>query len=397
MGLDTRDSIMWPHMNILIPRILISGGKFLIAIFVFFITIEVCSRLDDAIKYGAPLRGVYSANLLQSKDSEGNNYNLPNARFEKWQHNSLGFRGPEPMQNKPPGTVRVVCMGASESYGLFESPGKEWPAQLQEQLSAPAFEVVNASVVGFNLPLYGPYLKKHVFPLKPDMIILVISPIMYVASIERAAMENSFPSDTAEKSKSQDVSLTRLMLKNIRILPKIKQVIKQSIMEYFPGLLKRYQLRRLQKEVEEIERLRLNGRKPLDSIPDIYLDNFRTELNDLVELIHSQGIEVILTSFPALISHENIGQYTEIFLDNRRFFIWLSLEGMADAVKKLNPVMEHVAREKKAMFFDIASRLPKTTDYFGDNVHFTDRGAKRIAEGVAGQLRGRRYATMGVQ
>lgn len=367
--------------------------KSFVVIIVFFLTIEICARLDDAFKYGAPLLGEYSYAHLQSEDTDGLKYNVPNAKYEKWENNSLGFRGPEVMQNKPSGTVRVVCMGSSESYGLFESPDKEWPAQLSKQLSTQKYEIVNASLVGFDLTLYDAYLKKHVYALKPDIIVLVISPMMYVSMLEKAAAEKSSSSKTEGKGQSQNLSLTRMLLANIRILPKIKQVIKQSVMNNFPGILKRYQIWNMQKQIEEIERLRLKGRKPMDSVPDIYLDSFRDDLNRLVKSIRSQGVEVILTSYPTLISHDNITKYLEIFLDGRRFNIYLSLTGMADSVIKFNNVIEHVAVEQETMFFDASSFIPKSTDYFGDLFHYTDKGAKRFAEGVAVQLISKQSAT----
>ena len=366
--------------------------KLFAAIFILFLTLETCARLDDAIKYGAPLVGEYSYDRLQSYDREGLRYNVPNARFEKWENNGLGFRGPEVMQNRSSGSVRVVCMGSSESYGLFESPGREWPAQLQEQLSTQKYEIVNASLVGFNLTSYDAYLKKHVFDLKPDIIVLVISPMMYVSMLENAAAEKNSQSEAEGKSQYKKVSLTGKLLANIRILPKIKQVIKQSAMNNFPGMLKRYQIWNLQKQIEEIEHLRLKGRNPMDSVPDIYLYSFRDDLNRLVDSIRSQGIEVMLTNYPTLISHDNITEYPEIFLDGRRFNIYLSLTGIVDSVIKFNNVIEHVAVEKKIMFFDASSFLPKSTDYFGDLFHYTDKGAQRFAEGVAAQLRSKQFA-----
>jgi len=317
---------------------------------------------------------------------DGLKYNVPNARFEKWGNNNLGFRGPEVTQNKPLDTVRVVCMGSSESYGLFESPGKEWPAQLREKLSNQKYEIINSSLVGFDVTSYDAYLKKHVYSLKPDIILLVISPLMYVSMLENAAAKTISPSKPDGRRVSNNLSMKRKLFANMRILPKIKQVIKQSVMNNFPEMLKRYQIWNIHKQIEEIEHLRLKGRKPMDSVPDIYVDNFRDELNRLVESIRSRGIDVMLTTYPTLMSYDNITKYLEIFLDGRRFNIYLSLTGMVDSVNKLNAVIEHVAVDKKTVFFDAESFLPKSTDYFGDLFHYTDKGAKRFAEGVAAQL-----------
>jgi len=214
---------------------------------------------------------------------------------------------------------------------------------------------------------------------------------MYVSVIEYTAAEKSAPSKNEGKSKSPDVSVTKKLLANTRTLPKFKQIIKELAMDNIPGMLKRYRIWSMQKQIAEIERLRLKGRKPMDSVPDIYLDSFRDELIRLVELIRSQGIEVMLTSYPTLMSHDNITKYPEIYLDGRRFHIYLSLKGMVSSNEKMNAVIEQIAIAQKTLYFDASSVIPKTTDYFGDLFHLTDKGAQRFAEGVSSKILSKQY------
>lgn len=369
------------------PRsIVIYVFKPLLFLVIFSFTLEVCARTDDAIKYGAPFWTAYNNEGLRNDDKAGFPYNIPNARFEKWQNNSLGFRGPELLQKKPAGNIRVVCLGSSESYGLYESPGKEWPSQLREILSS-RYEVINASVVGLNLRSFEPYLKKHVFSLKPDVVILVINPLFYVTSLERAAQSNKEPSQSLQKNnKPEPVSLKGRVLSNSRSIPKMKQVVKQSIGTHYPGALTRYQLRDTQKQVEEIERIRLKGRMPLDEIPEVYLENFRKDLIHTIELIRSQGIEIMLSTYPSLIGPETITKYPEIFMDNRKFCIEFSVNAILDTMIKFNTVVTQIVADKGTLFVNAASSIPKTKEFFADNVHFADKGARAFADSVAYQL-----------
>jgi len=365
---------------------LIRAVKLVGIIVVFSITVEVCARIDDAIKFGAPFWSAYSNECLRSTDEAGFPVNLPNARFEKWQHNSLGFRGPEIDTSSPSGRVRVVCVGSSESYGLYESPGKEWPSQLQDILP-PRYEVINASVVGLNLRSFPPYLKKHVFPLRPDVIVLVVNPLFYVTSMQRCAQSTGQPA-TLPPKKTAPVPVPwkcRLMA-NCRSFPKLKQALKQSVAAHFPSILKKYQLHDTQKQVEAIERMRLKGKKPLDLIPETYINGFRQNLAETVDLITSQGIKVLLTTYPSLVADDNMGKYPEIFLDNRRFCIELSIIGILYTINRSNKVVRDMATEKNTMFMDAASLVPKNENYFADNVHYTDKGSRIIAENIANQL-----------
>lgn len=353
---------------------------------IFSITVEICARIDDLIKYDAPFWGEYTNDRLRSTVNAGFPYNLPKARFEKWQHNSLGFRGPEIAQLKPTGLVRVVCVGSSESYGLYESRGKEWPSQLQDILSS-HYEVINASVVGLSLKSFEPYLERHVFPLQPDVVMLVVNPLFYVTGLVRAAESKKKASQTLQKKSTPvSVSLKSKLLENSRSIPKVKQVLKQAIATHFPDLLKKYQFRDTQRQVEEVERVRLNGRKPFDVIPEGYLNNYRMDLVKTVKLIKSKGIQVVLFTYPTLIEEHNQGLYPEIFLDNRKYCIELSLSGILYTINRSNRVVVSIAKEQNTLLVDAASVLPKSIEYFADNVHYTDNGARLFAESAAAQL-----------
>jgi hypothetical protein len=61
-----------------------------------------------------------SFSVLFEEDSNGVHYNIPNARYEKWEINSLGFRGKEIDLEKKEGQIRIVCLGVSETFGFVK-------------------------------------------------------------------------------------------------------------------------------------------------------------------------------------------------------------------------------------------------------------------------------------
>lgn len=363
------------------------GVKVVLAVLVFLLTIEICARTDDALRYGAPFRGKYSADLLREYVG-GIPSNVSSAEFEKWQHNRNGFRGPEVPADRPPGSVRIVCLGASESYGLYESAGKEWPAQLREILPEPKYQVINASVVGLSLRSFDEYSKARVLPLKPDVVVLFVNPFLYAKNIERMASIETRPQSEPPKKPANSPTLAKQLTANARSLPKIKQALKQAVASSLPELLTRYQVWNMSRQVTEAERQWLKGRKPKDSVSVAYLDHFHDDLFDFVSFLRSHGVQVLLCSYPALMTRKNLDEYPEIFLDSRRFFVEFTMAGMIDIHERFNAVIRTVAAEKSAMFVDVCAHVPKTTEYFGDNVHYTDLGARLVAEVVAGQLLG---------
>ncbi|MEW6411006.1 MAG: hypothetical protein AB1483_00875 [Candidatus Zixiibacteriota bacterium] len=347
---------------------------------VFLIVLELCARIDDRLKYGAPFFGEYTDERLRSFDDEGVRYNIPNISFEKWHHNDLGFRGPDIDLKKPDTTTRIVCMGTSETYGLYESPGNEWPAQLSGQLNRTGhFDVINAATVGLKRIHYLKYLKKYVYRLDPDIVVLVIFPSFEKAAppAETITTETSVIQATPEESNN----LTLESLKpSFRILPKAWQVVKRFVPNW---MLERYQYWNRLKQIRDLERRYLKGQAPLDRIPTEDYAGFKTDIEQVVRDLKSRGTHVVLTTYPFLMNPHNLDKYPLIFMEARRFAIELSYEGMMDACSQGNRLIRQIAREENTGLVDLYLGIPQDTVHLADNVHLTDEGARLAAELVA--------------
>lgn len=352
-----------------------------VSVFLFILAMEVSARIDDKIKYHAPFFGLYSSQRLRNTDSDGINCNVPNVRYEKWKINQLGFRGPDITLIKPKDVIRIICMGTSESFGLYESPGKEWPNQLMDILNEfQRFQVINTSVVGLPLKKYVRYIEKYVLKLEPDLIILYVNPFGYAVGANKFAERQAAPRiDANITSKGWKISL-KDVTSNLRMLPKIKQAAKRIVPMQ---ALKSYRLLNMKKQLRALEHRRLNGRNPLDVVSQESLYTLRTDLEELIRFLRHWKIEVILSSYPVLISPENIDEHHEIFLDHRRFYIELSLLGIIDASLKFNELVQSFATTHGIDFVDNNSNIPKNLKYFADNVHYTDEGAKLVAKNFA--------------
>jgi hypothetical protein len=353
----------------------------------FIATIEFCARIDDRIRYQAPFFENYSSALIRTKDPEGINCNVPNSQFEKWKINRFGFREEDLTPIKPRGVVRIICMGTSETFGLYESPGQEWPNQLKNMLKEDNhFQVINTSVVGLPLKKYHRYIEKYVLKLTPDIIILFINPFDYAVGTEKfAKRQNIFQKEIKEGSRRKIFDFKNV-ISNIRILPKLKQVLKKVIPEQ---LLRKYQIWNLKRQLHDLERRRLDGSKPINAISIESLEGFRNDLEELIQFLRHQKIEVILGSYPVMISPENLDKHLEIFLDHRRFYVELSLLGIIDASVKLNEVIKSVANEYLIGFIDNNAAISKNTENFADNVHYTDEGARLVAFNFAKYIKNR--------
>lgn len=354
-------------------------------ILVFMLTIEFCARIDDVLRFSMPFWQTSKADNLRTKDKDGLQINTPNARFEKWHNNSLGFRGPEISHIKVPGVSRIVCLGASESYGLYESIDKEWPAQLSSMLPSNKYQVINASVAGLSLCSYKAYLKKYVLQLKPDIIICYVNPFFYASIFERSQKSNELQRTSVVKiEKKTTIKLASSIISNLRFIPKLKQVIKNAMQSDFPDLVQHYQLITTKKQIEAEESERLGGQIPKDAISNACIKGYKNDLLDIVDFMESHGIKIVLCTYPSLLNHKNLAAtYPVVYLSTRRFFVEYSFKGMVDVLMQLNKVTTNVAREKGTTFIDCQALIPSSLEYYGDTVHYTDQGAHLIANGIA--------------
>jgi hypothetical protein len=117
------------------------------------VSAETTARVEDWLRHGvgflsAPDRErdlvLHDSIAIRGK---------PNGSYKQWQLNVFGFRNGAMSEIPPAGCTRVMTLGASETFGLFESAGMEYPAQLGRKLADEerCYEVVNAAVAGLTL------------------------------------------------------------------------------------------------------------------------------------------------------------------------------------------------------------------------------------------------------
>src|SRR2546425_4048295 len=314
----------------------------------FGLCLEIAARVDDRITYGAPLWSQYDSDMLREMDEEGIPRNTPGARFEKWKINSLGFRGDEVAQNKPPGGRRIICLGQSETFGLFESEGGEWPARLARLLRSthPDVAVINASVVGTGRNSRQAYLEKYVFPLQPDVVILYMSVLADGTTEERPLAPNraSPGAETFPQS---------------RLLPKLKPRLLAIIPEKAANAARTWLLDR---RIRKLEQDTLHGRPPRNALPLENVVSFERYIRRLVQFLKEKGVTPILATYPTLVNETNAEQY-HIQIDRARtYYAEFSEQGLFDTARKLNGVVRQVASDLAVPLVDADSSMPKTTE-----------------------------------
>lgn len=106
----------------------------------------------------------------------------PGARGYAWQAdiqvNSSGFRDREFPPEKSPGTLRILALGDSATFGAKLPVEVLWPAELERLLfkSGLEVEVFNLGVVGYDVLEEVALLEKYGPALDPDLILVAYHP-----------------------------------------------------------------------------------------------------------------------------------------------------------------------------------------------------------------------------
>jgi len=317
---------------------------------------------------------------LVEKDSHGIFHNAPNAKYKKWEINSLGFRGEEIDLEKREGQIRIVCLGGSETFGYYENKGKEWPSKLGEMLrdKFPRVEVINGSVVGQHLKKRKDYVEKYVLPLRPDIMIIFHQRFFdYMRVSNRRGGDKHSVNNGKVKKVKYPVTGKPSIETPPRVPPECEDTKKRGLLERF---LTHIRTRRLQRKVREKERKYLINKEPLDEAPEDFILEYVRELRSFTQYLIEKNITPVLSTYPTLVTPFNKDIYKDLLLAYRRIFcIELSENGILDALSKLSHANRKIAEEQNLVFVENEHLIPKTLEYFSDNCHFTDKGAEIIA------------------
>jgi hypothetical protein len=338
------------------PRQLVNlAGACLVAL----VTWEVCARLDDVVTAGAPFFGPYDNSVLYTTDALGMR-GRPHARYLKWHLNSLGYRGPE----LPERGVRVVCLGSSETFGLYEAADKEYPRQLEvrlgERAGQGAYAVLNAAYPGMSMLTIGRRLPELLDRVKPRIVVIYPSFTGYV--------EPPDPHVIPPAPKPSRLP---------RIAARMETVLRAAIPERLQTGLRHWQINREARHLQVMDRL-----------PEENVARFQADLQTVVDMVLARGARVVLVTHATRFGARVAPEEESVLVAWRKFYPMLAPGGFLDMEERMNAVVRAVAKERGLGLADAARRMPTGARYFAEFVHFTDEGAGRLADLVADALLG---------
>ncbi len=324
-------------------------------------TLEVAARVDDFFRERAPLLRPYSINNLFQSSQLGKE-GVPNAKFAKWQMNSLGYRGPEPIS----GRANIIVFGASESFGLYESANNEYPRIIEKTLNETLnnrFNVINIAMPGIRIGRVT-YLDAALKKTQPQFVIVYPSPANYIGTTTAFCGQPVRP--VADQRTLADYS---------RFIGKAVETGKKLAPEALRTVLGKYTIWSASRD-----------QKPIEKMPIETLSAMEKDFGCVIDTIRAGGGKPILithaTFFGVTLKESDRAMLTAW----RRFYPNLLEDGFIDLERRTNELIKDIGRREGVPVVDAANIIPGGPEYFADFVHFTDKGAKKMADLVASKI-----------
>ncbi len=283
--------------------------------------------------------------------------------------NKLGFRGPGISIRKTPGTLRIVCLGGSTTFGMYHlvDGSQAYPGHLQRLLDALDFkaEVVNGGVPGYSTLTTIVNIITRIRCLEPGVVVV---------------MHNT--NDLARNGSGrlrEELAEPALHDPDSTIAP--RWLIDHS----YAAAEAEYRIQRFFHHWRDSNAGAKGDYSPADG--RVFEENLRL----IVELSRRFGFKLVLVTMAQAIRPET--KFNDLTLDEKKMkldrldvYPHLRPEAVGLGLERYNEIIRRVARETGVILADSAPLVPKTPQYFYDRVHLQSPGHAIVAQCVARSL-----------
>lgn len=329
---------------------------------------ESTARLDDWMRFGT---GCLETPTMESLvvQEVGFRRGRPDSGFRHWKLNEHGFRGSSFPREKEPGKTRVMLLGASETFGTHESPGKSYPENLAKLLPE-SYQVINAAVVGMPLAEAINYWDLYLAQYQPDILVLCPSPLFYLA--EHAPKIPSLKPPAAAPKPKPSPSL----VDSLRIVERLRN--RFSLPSW---LVQRRDRRNLARMVAAKGPSWVFPRPPEDR-----LELYQEHLTMMIDRTREASCQLILITQPISAAQEIRSEDQGDLLAARVIRPRATDRTLVDFCILARDRLIAIADSRSVPVVDLWEVMTGDKALFRDIVHFSDRGAQIVAQRIAPQL-----------
>ena len=268
--------------------------------------------------------------------------------------NSLGFRGPDLLDPKPPNGFRIWVVGGSTTFDVFApDDSKTWPALVGQQLGVEhperVVEVINAGIPGEVIAGNLEDFKDHADSVKPDLLIYYHG-----------------PNDLRDIRFGGPPPPSGPLEKQFALL----RATRGAINKRYPTL------------PEEWANARLSSHD---------LNEMTRRIELMIDEANRRGVPVLLANHafqytPGKTGSEALGEIGEICV-----LMQMVPDNVVHMFRDYNTLVAGIAERKGLPFVDVRSAVPSDPKYWGDALHFSAAGSQLAAEAVVAGVRSAGY------
>ncbi len=299
-----------------------------------------------------------------------------------WTTNNLGFRGADIDSKKPENEYRIFLIGGSTAECSILDDKDSLDAVVQSALQQMigdnlSVRVYNAGISGDRSDDHVAMLSQRIIHLEPDFIV-VFSGINDL----RAAIQGH---DYLHLP-VPDIAQWKLLAAQSQLGRLAYWVLKGHTPQVNASD---------QEPIETLYRLGVESQRSAPesaSPPPTNIGAYGNNLETLAGIAHGHAIPMIFmtqqTTWYSTVDPGASEWHWMLRVGDLRY----SEESMNAALMLLNDVMRQVARTNKIDVYDLAEDIPKSSEYFYDDVHFNTKGAAFAGKKLAARIAPHIYA-----
>jgi hypothetical protein len=352
-------------------------GYGLVLLAIFTATAEMTARIQDRLVEGTPIAAVPDPDRDLFVDTPTGRRGRPNGRYLKWTLNEYGFRSAAMSHLPAAGKQRLMLLGSSETFGLHESPGREFPAILADTLRG-RYEVVNAALSGMTLSSTLPYWNGWARQFAPQVVVIYPSPFFYLNGPDRPVQ----PQDAEGRDKTRSAETHNWRQALLRTAASLRLVQRARERLDVPDVIQRW---RDQRNI----RVATEG-KPAGWVfstpPASRADRLIHDLAGLVAAVRQDGARPIVMTHGSRVLDPPRPQDLDWLERARVNTPRAEARVIAQFETLVNAKIIDWARREQVEVIDLRAVIGGREELFGDLIHFNDAGAAVVSAAIADYL-----------
>jgi lysophospholipase L1-like esterase len=306
------------------------------------------------------------------------------------QINSQGIIGEEWSSNRKT-EYRIISVGGSTTACIYLDRTKSWSSLLQAGLGQTVdgrkVWVGNAGKAGFETRDHLAFMERVIGQYDVDAIVMLVgaNDVMH-----RLGQNEAYdPHFVDKKSRYEKWLRTRFAVVPTDFNPN-RLFFKRTALWQFGSELKRLYVAEKSGTIQDysgdwlIKDRRTRREAVLtDILPplDSGLDEYERNLTKIIQVARRRSIRIVLATQPTIWKADMPEQEKNmLWMGKKSENLFYTPGSLAQAMDAYNRRLIETCTKLNVDYIDIANLLPRSLDIFYDDMHFTEEGAKRVAD-----------------